>query len=49
MLDCLQTAQHHQEEIRLGGSASVKELFQQVPLHFSGQVGREEAEAEVCL
>jgi len=49
MLDCLQTAQHHQKEIRLGGSASVMKLFQQVPLHFSGHVGREEAESEVRL
>jgi len=49
MLDFLKTAQHHQEEIRLGGSASVMELFQQDPLHFSWQVGREEAESEVRL
>jgi len=49
MLHCLQTAQHHQEEVRLAGSASVMELFQQVPLRFSGQVGREEAESEVRL
>ena len=48
-LDCLTTARHTDAQKELGGSASVMERFQQVPLQFSGQVGREEAGSEVRL
>jgi len=47
MLDCLQTARHPHEQKGLGGSSSVMERFEQVPLHFSAQVGREETDSEV--
>ena len=47
MLDCLQTARHPHEQSGLGGSSSVMERFEQVPLHFSAQVRREETHSEV--
>jgi len=48
MLDCLQTARHPHEQKGLGGPSSVMERFEQVPLHFSAHVGREETDSDVC-
>jgi len=47
MLDCVQTARHPHEQQGLGGPSSVMERFEQVPLRFSTQVGREETDSEV--
>jgi len=47
MLDCLQTARHPHEQKGLGRPSSVMERFEQVPLQFSAQVGREETDSEV--